>query len=34
VYLDRGFEPDQPWLGYERITDIAGLPVLLGPSRP
>jgi 2-haloacid dehalogenase len=34
VYMDRGFEPDQPWLGYERITDIAGLPVLLGPSRP
>lgn len=34
VYLDRGFEPDQPWLGYERITDIADLPVLLGLSRP
>jgi 2-haloacid dehalogenase len=33
VYLDRGFEPDQPWLGYERITDIADLPVLLGLPR-
>ncbi|CCH80219.1 putative hydrolase [Nostocoides japonicum T1-X7] len=30
VYLDRGFEHDQPWLGYERITDIAQLPVILG----
>jgi 2-haloacid dehalogenase len=34
VYVDRGFEPDEPWLGYERITDIANLPVLLGLSRP
>ncbi len=34
VYMDRGFEPDEPWLGYERITDIANLPVLLGLSRP
>jgi 2-haloacid dehalogenase len=23
VYLDRGWEPDQPWLSYTRITDIA-----------
>ncbi len=30
VYLDRGFEPDQPWLGYERITDVADLPAALG----
>jgi 2-haloacid dehalogenase len=34
VYLDRGFEPDQPWLGYERITDVADLPGLLGLPRP
>jgi 2-haloacid dehalogenase len=34
VYMDRGFEPDQPWLGYERITDIADLPVVLGLPRP
>jgi 2-haloacid dehalogenase len=32
--MDRGFEPDEPWLGYERITDIADLPVLFGLSRP
>lgn len=30
VYMDRGFEHDEPWLGYERITDIAELPLLLG----
>jgi 2-haloacid dehalogenase len=29
VYMDRGFEQDEPWLGYERITDIADLPVVL-----
>ncbi|MET9871791.1 HAD-IA family hydrolase, partial [Streptomyces sp. NPDC006386] len=34
VYMDRGFEPDEPWLGHERITDIADLPVLLGLPRP
>jgi 2-haloacid dehalogenase len=34
VYMDRGFEADEPWLGYERITDIADLPVLFGLSRP
>jgi 2-haloacid dehalogenase len=34
VYVDRGFEHDESWLGYERITDIADLPVLLGLSRP
>jgi 2-haloacid dehalogenase len=34
VYVDRGFEHDEPWLGYERITDIADLPILLGLSRP
>jgi 2-haloacid dehalogenase len=34
VYVDRGFEHDEHWLGYERITDIADLPVLFGPSRP
>jgi 2-haloacid dehalogenase len=33
VYVDRGFEPDEPWLGYERITDIADLPVVLGRAR-
>jgi 2-haloacid dehalogenase len=30
VYVDRGFEHDESWLGYERITDIADLPVVLG----
>jgi 2-haloacid dehalogenase len=30
VYMDRGFEHDESWLGYTRITDIADLPVLLG----
>jgi 2-haloacid dehalogenase len=34
VYVDRGFEHDEHWLGYERITDIADLPVLLGLPRP
>jgi 2-haloacid dehalogenase len=34
VYMDRGFEQDEPWLGYERITDIADLPVALGLPRP
>ena len=34
VYVDRGFEHDESWLGYERITDIADLPVLLGLQRP
>jgi 2-haloacid dehalogenase len=34
VYVDRGFEHDEHWLGYERITDIADLPVLFGlPGR-
>ena len=33
VYMDRGFEADEPWLGYERITDIADLPVVLGLPR-
>ncbi|MFF7790615.1 hypothetical protein [Streptomyces sp. NPDC007991] len=28
VYMDRGWEHDEHWLGYERITDIADLPVL------
>lgn len=34
VYVDRGFEGDEYWLGYERITDIADLPVLFGLPRP
>ena len=34
VYVDRGFEEDEHWLGYERITDIADLPVLFGLPRP
>ena len=34
VYVDRGFEHDEHWLGYERITDIADLPVLFGQPRP
>jgi 2-haloacid dehalogenase len=34
VLMDRGWEPDQPWLGYVRITDIAELPVLLGAAEP
>ena len=34
VYVDRGFEHDEHWLGYERINDIADLPVLFGLPRP
>lgn len=34
VFMDRGLEPAQPWIGYERITDIADLPAVLGLSRP
>jgi 2-haloacid dehalogenase len=34
VYMDRGWEPDQPWLSYTRITDIAELPALFGLERP
>ncbi|MET9527669.1 haloacid dehalogenase type II [Streptomyces coeruleorubidus] len=34
VYMDRGFEHDEHWLGYKRITDVADLPVLLGLPRP
>lgn len=30
VLMDRGWEHPQPWLRYERITDIAQLPDLLG----
>lgn len=30
VLMDRGWEPDQPWLHYERITNIADLPGVLG----
>ena len=30
VYMDRGWEPHHPWLGYERITNIAELPGLVG----
>ena len=33
VYVDRGFEEDEHWLGYERITDIADLPVIFGLPR-
>jgi 2-haloacid dehalogenase len=33
VYMDRGFEHDEHWLGYERITDIADLPALFGLPR-
>lgn len=33
VYVDRGFEHDEHWLGYQRITDIADLPVLFGLPR-
>ena len=34
VYVERGFEHDEHWLGYERITDIGDLPVLFGLPRP
>lgn len=30
VFVDRGFEPQQPWLEYEHITDIADLPRAVG----
>ena len=30
VLMDRGWEPDQPWLSYVRIRDIADLPAVLG----
>ena len=33
VYMDRGWEHDESWLGYERITDIADLPVLFDLPR-
>jgi 2-haloacid dehalogenase len=33
VYMDRGWEPDQPWLNYVRITDIAELPAVLGAAQ-
>ena len=34
VSVDRGFEHDEHWLGYERIADIGDLPVLFGLPRP
>lgn len=34
VLMDRGWEPDQPWLSYARITDIAQLPEVLGVTVP
>lgn len=35
VLMDRGWEPDQPWLNYVRITSISELPPLLGvPYEP
>jgi 2-haloacid dehalogenase len=29
VLINRGYEPDQPWLGYEEITNIRDLPELV-----
>ena len=34
VLMDRGWEPDQPWLSYVRIRDIAELPDVLGVATP
>jgi 2-haloacid dehalogenase len=30
VYVNRGYEPSTPYYGYHEITDLAGLPELLG----
>jgi 2-haloacid dehalogenase len=30
VYVNRGYEPSTPYYGYSEITDIAGLPGLVG----
>ena len=30
VYVNRGYEPSAPYYGYHEITDLAGLPTLLG----
>jgi 2-haloacid dehalogenase len=30
VFVERGHEPSTPYYGYEEITDISGLPKLLG----
>ena len=30
VYVNRGYEPSTPYYGYHEITDLSGLPPLLG----
>ena len=30
VYVNRGYEPSTPYYGYHEITDLSGLPSLLG----
>lgn len=30
VYVNRGYEPSTPWYGYHEISDLGGLPALLG----
>ncbi|MFJ5999924.1 hypothetical protein [Streptomyces sp. NPDC092370] len=34
VYMDRGFEPDEPWLDYERITEHRRPAGPQGPAAP
>lgn len=30
VYVNRGYEPSTPWYGYHEISNLGGLPALLG----
>ena len=30
VYVNRGYEPSTPYYGYHEVSDLAGLPPLLG----
>ena len=30
VYVNRGYEPSNPYFGYHEITDIGGLPGVVG----
>ena len=30
AYVNRGFEPSTPWYGYHEMTDLGGLPALVG----
>jgi 2-haloacid dehalogenase len=30
IFVNRGHEPGQPWIGYHEVQDLSGVPALLG----